>query len=45
MIYRLLEKNIQKRINSGKAIVLLGAHQTGKTEYASKFGTKNQAAL
>ena len=36
MIYRLLEKNIQKRINSGKAIVLLGARQTGKTTLLEK---------
>ncbi|MDR2123114.1 MAG: ATP-binding protein [Flavobacteriaceae bacterium] len=31
MINRIIVKNIKKRLNKGKAIILLGARQTGKT--------------
>ena len=31
MIQRILSENIQNRLNKGKAIVLMGARQVGKT--------------
>jgi predicted AAA+ superfamily ATPase len=40
MIQRALERIIKKRINSGKAIVLLGPRQTGKTTLLEKIATE-----
>ena len=40
MIKRLLEINIRKRINSGKAIVLLGSRQTGKTTLLEQIASE-----
>lgn len=37
MIERLAEKLITEKINSGKAIILLGARQTGKTTLLKKI--------
>ena len=40
MIPRELGKHIKRRINSGKAIVLLGPRQTGKTTLLEKIATE-----
>ena len=40
MIKRQLEDIIKKRINSGKAIILLGPRQTGKTTLLNKIATE-----
>jgi len=43
MVVRELEKVIKKRLNSGKAIVILGARQVGKTTLLkSLFGSSNE---
>jgi len=41
MILRQIEKEINKRLFTGKAIILLGARQTGKTTLLQKIATKH----
>jgi len=46
MIIRAIEKNIQKEIKSGKkAVILLGARQTGKTTLLRSVFAKNDSVL
>lgn len=40
MIKRQIQKNIKDRINSGKAIILLGPRQTGKTTLLEKIASE-----
>jgi len=45
MIERLLEKKIRARVSSGKAIVLLGPRQTGKTTLLEKIASEATSFL
>ena len=45
MIHRSLEKNIQEKLFQGKAIILLGARQVGKTTLLKKMATSLQDVL
>jgi predicted AAA+ superfamily ATPase len=41
MIERLLESNINSKISTGKAIIIIGARQTGKTSFVEKKFSSN----
>ncbi len=45
MIERKLESRIEKKLNSGKAIILLGPRQTGKTTLLKKIVSKLEKSL
>lgn len=45
MIARILENKIKEKLNKGKAIILLGARQVGKTTLLEKIFNKNDDVL
>ncbi len=45
MITRILEQEIEKKLHKGKAIILLGARQTGKTTLLKKMTNKKDSVV